>query len=104
MEEQQGKNRAEYGERLLERISRELTTTIGNDFGEPNLRNCRLFYRTYPSEEEIRYALRIKLSWTHHHAIMRVTDRDARMWYLREASLQNWDMREASHNSDWLCA
>ncbi len=48
---------------MLERISRELTTTIGNGFGKPNLRNCRMFYRTYPTEEEIRYALCIKLSW-----------------------------------------
>lgn len=94
VEEQQGKDRAAYGERLLERVSRELTEMFGDGFGEPHLRNCRLFYRVYPSEEEIRYALRIKLSWTHHRAIMRVADRDARMWYLREASLQGWDTRK----------
>lgn len=94
VEEQQGKDRAAYGERLLERVSRELTEIFGDGFGEPHLRNCRLFYRVYPSEEEIRYALRIKLSWTHHRAIMRVADRDARMWYLREASLQGWDTRK----------
>lgn len=94
VEEQQGKDRAAYGERILERVSRELTEIFGDGFGEPHLRNCRLFYRVYPSEEEIRYALRIKLSWTHHRAIMRVADRDARMWYLREASLQGWDTRK----------
>lgn len=94
VEEQRGKDRAGYGERLLERVSRELTATFGDGFGEPHLRNCRLFYRAYPGEEEIRYALRIKLSWTHHRAIMRVADRDARTWYLREASLQGWDTRE----------
>ena len=93
-EEQQGKNRATYGERLLERISHELATTFGDGFGEPHLRNCRLFYRAYPTEEEIRYALRIKLSWTHHRAIMRVADRDARMWYLQEALKQDWNTRE----------
>ena len=81
-------------QRLLERVSRELTAIFGNGFGEPHLRNCRLFYRVYPSEEEIRYALRIKLSWTHHRAIMRVADRNARMWYLQEASLQGWDTRK----------
>ena len=70
-EEQKGRNRAAYGERLLERISRELASEFGNGFGEPHLRNCRLFYKTYPTEEEIRYALRIKLTWTHHRAIMR---------------------------------
>ena len=80
VEEQNGK-RAAYGERLLERISRELGSEFGNGFGEPHLRNCRLFYRAYPTESEIRYALRIKLTWTHHRAIMRV--RPARQAVLR---------------------
>ena len=47
-EEQQGKRRAAYGEHLLERISRELTADFGNGFGEPQLRNCRLFFRAFP--------------------------------------------------------
>ena len=33
VEEQRGKDRACYGERLLERISRELTATFGDGFG-----------------------------------------------------------------------
>ena len=93
VEEQQGK-RAAYGERLLERISRELGAEFGNGFGEPHLRNCRLFYRAYPTETEIRYALRIKLTWTHHRAIMRVQEPKARSYYLREAEAQGWDTRE----------
>ena len=94
VEEQQGKNRAGYGERLLERLSRELTTTIGNGFCEPNLRNCRLFYRTYPTEEEIRYTLCIKLSWSHHRAIMRVSDPKARIWYMHETANAGWTVKE----------
>lgn len=94
VEEQNGRGRAAYGERLLERISRELTTTFGDGFGEPHLRNCRLFYRAYPTEDGIRYALRIKLSWTHHRAIMRVADPNARKWYLEESARQGWDTRE----------
>lgn len=93
MEEQKGK-RAAYGERLLERISRELADEFGNGFGEPQLRNCRLFFKAYPTEDEIRYALRIKLTWTRHRAIMRVTDPKARAYYLREAEAQDWDTRE----------
>ncbi len=93
VEEQNGK-RATYGERLLERISRELGTEFGNGFGEPHLRNCRLFYKAYPTEPEIRYALRIKLTWTHHRAIMRVHEPKARAFYLKEAVEQGWDTRE----------
>ena len=53
VEEQKGNKRAAYGERLLERISRELSSDFGNGFGEPHLRNCRLFYKAYPTEAEI---------------------------------------------------
>lgn len=94
VEEQNGSKRAAYGERLLERVSRELSSEFGNGFGEPHLRNCRLFYKAYPTESEIRYALRIKLTWTHHRAIMRVHEPKARAYYLREAEEQGWDTRE----------
>ena len=92
--EEQGGKRAKYGEKILERISKELASEFGNGFGEPQLRNCRLFYAAYPSEKEIRYALRIKLTWTHHRAIMRVSDPKARAYYLREAEAQGWGTRE----------
>ncbi len=94
VEEQKGSRRASYGERLLERISRELAHEFGNGFGEPHLRNCRLFFRAYPTEAEIRYALRINLTWTHHRAIMRVQDPKARAYYLKEAEEQCWNTRE----------
>ena len=31
------------------------TADFGNGFGEPQLRNCRLFFRAFPTEAEIRY-------------------------------------------------
>ena len=94
VEEQKGGRRAAYGEHLLERISRELTAEFGRGFAEPQIRNCRLFYQAYPTESAIRYALRIKLSWTHHRAIMRVGDPKAREYYLREASERNLSARD----------
>ena len=93
VEEQKG-SRARYGEYLLQRISRELNSNFGKGFAEPQLRNCRLFYKTYPSEDAIRYALCIKLSWSHHRAIMRVGDPKARAFYLKEAEERNLSVRE----------
>lgn len=93
VEEQKGK-RAAYGERLLQRVSRELTADFGKGFAEPQLRNCRLFYQAYPSEDQIRYTLCIKLSWSHHRVIMRVADPKAREFYLREASERNLSVRD----------
>ena len=46
--EQKGKERAEYGERLLERLSPRLGQQFGRGFSVPNLRNMRQFYLTFP--------------------------------------------------------
>ena len=97
VEEQNGK-RAKYGAKLLERLSRDLSGVFGDGFTEPNLRNFRIFYQTYPTEEAIRYALSIKLSWTHHRIIMRVADPKARQYYLREAAEQRWSVRVLERN------
>lgn len=87
VEGQKGKCAA-YGELLLHRLSRELTADFGKGFAAPKLRNCRLFYQTYSSEEAIRYALRIKLSRTHHRVIMWVGDPKACEFYLRVRQLR----------------
>jgi len=45
--EQKGKERAEYGELLLEQLSRDLTSKFGKGFGRENLRLMRQFYLIY---------------------------------------------------------
>ncbi len=57
-----------------------------------NLRNFRQFYLTYP-DPEICYALRSKLSWTHHRLIMRVENPSAREYYITHAEQENWSTR-----------
>jgi predicted nuclease of restriction endonuclease-like (RecB) superfamily len=42
--EQQGQERAPYGERLLDRLSRDLTPKLGRGFSERNLEQMRAFY------------------------------------------------------------
>ena len=46
--EQGGKRRAEYGEELLERLSRDLTEQHGRGFSRPNLQRFRDFYLFHP--------------------------------------------------------
>jgi predicted nuclease of restriction endonuclease-like (RecB) superfamily len=46
--EQGGKRRAEYGEELLERISRDLTERYGRGFGVVNLSHMKKFYLCWP--------------------------------------------------------
>ncbi len=45
--EQEGADRAEYGERLIARLSAALTDVIGKGFSERNLDQFRKFYRLY---------------------------------------------------------
>ena len=60
-EEQQGKERAEYGAALLKNLSIRLTGEFGAGFDERELRRMRQFYLSSP----IRGALRPELTWTH---------------------------------------
>jgi predicted nuclease of restriction endonuclease-like (RecB) superfamily len=88
-EEQQGKQRAEYGAYLLRDLALRLSAEFGKGFGERELRKMRQFYGAFP----IRDALRPELAWTHYRTLIRVEKEAARLYYLREAADQNWSTR-----------
>lgn len=46
-EQQQGKSRAKYGQRVIKRLSEALTEQYGRGFSEDTLKNARKFYLTY---------------------------------------------------------
>lgn len=48
--EQGGKERAEYGQALLKRLSTDLSGRFGRGFSERNLEQMRLFYLAWPAE------------------------------------------------------
>lgn len=100
-EEQHGKDRANYGDELLKRLSQALTKDLGNGFSYSNLRNFRQFYLTYP-DIEICYTVCSKLYWSHNRLIMRVNDPLVRQFYLEEAATQNWSVRTLERNINTL--
>ena len=75
LEEQQGQQKAQYGARLLENLSRALSESFGKGFSYANLRNFRQFYLTYP-DQEICYTVCSKLSWSHNRQIGRASCRE----------------------------
>lgn len=97
VEEQNGSNKAAYGEQILQKLSSALEKEFGNGFSYANLRNMRQFYLTYP-DKEICYTLCSKLSWSHNRLIMRVQDSDARHYYLQEAAQEGWSVRQLERN------
>ncbi len=94
-EEQNGKLRAEYGERLIENLSKYLTDTFGKGFSEGNLQNMRKFFNIFP---EFPTQCVGNLSWSNIRTIMRIDNIQERTYYLQEASSQNWSARLLERN------
>ncbi|MDR3137575.1 MAG: PDDEXK nuclease domain-containing protein, partial [Tannerellaceae bacterium] len=97
-QEQQGQNRANYGEYLITKLSRYLSGTFGKGFSEANLWNIRQFYLVFPDFEQFSTHCVGNLSWTNIRLIMRLDNQQEREYYIREASEQNWSSRLLERN------
>lgn len=89
-EEQQGKERAEYGNYLIKYLSEQLSPEFGSGFSYRQLELMRQFYRTFP----IANSLRSQLSWTHYKLLIRIDDEDKREYYIAETVKNNWSIRQ----------
>ena len=92
-EEQQGENRAKYGQELIRNLSIELNCEFGKGFSVANLKNFRQFYLTFARDKKS-YTLCSQLSWSHIRLIMRIDNKQARTWYLTETKSENWSVRQ----------
>jgi predicted nuclease of restriction endonuclease-like (RecB) superfamily len=97
IEEQKGKDRAKYGEKLIRNLSIQLNKEFGKGFSYANLKNFRQFYSTFANDEK-GYTLCSLLSWSHIRLIMRLDDRTTREYYLTEAREQDWSVRQLERN------
>lgn len=137
-EVQQGKNRANYGEKVIINVSKALTEEFGRGYSARTIRQCRQFYQMFPKfsikEPKMASTKLVKsktnnaitdrtiktgrkstnlaitdrqiqtsdpqyiLNWTHIQRIMRVSNPEARAWYLKEAAEQSWDVRTLDRN------
>ena len=70
--EQDGQNRANYGDFLITNLSRYLSDTIGKGFSEANLKNIRQFYIVFPNFDQFATHCVANLSWTNIRLIMRL--------------------------------
>ena len=98
-EELHGEKRAEYGAKIIKKLSKELSTEYGKGFTKTNIYNFYSFYKTYP---EIFHSESGKsqpiLSWTHYRILLQVKDEKAREWYEKEALQQAWSVRTLQRN------
>lgn len=88
--EQGGKEKAEYGSRLLDTLSRDLTGLYGKGFGRSNLFYIRRLYLSFPN----RGTLSHKLGWSHYYEILK-SDNDLEIsFYAKQCERDNWSVRE----------
>ena len=101
-EEQNGKNRAEYGQNLLQDLSKVLTTEFGKGFSVTNIQQTRSFYLVYQKQQTVSVKStkqqtasdEFRLSWSHYLKLMRINDENERKFYEIESFKNNWSVRE----------
>lgn len=90
VEEQRGKDRAEYGKYLIKNLSEEIEPEFGSGFSKRQLERARQFYRTYP----IATAVRSQFNWSQYKLLMQIDNEDKREYYELEAGNNGWTGRE----------
>ncbi len=93
-----GEQRADYGEAVINKLALDLTSHYGKGFDASNLYKFLQFSRLFP---EILDAARLKslsLTWSHYRSLLRVDNKGARDWYLKEAASQMWSTRTLDRN------
>ncbi len=90
IEEQQGKERADYGAYLIRNLAKELEPEFGSGFSSRQLHYCRQFYRVYP----IVNALRSQLNWSQYRMLILIDDKYKREYYEHESVNNSWTGRE----------
>jgi predicted nuclease of restriction endonuclease-like (RecB) superfamily len=126
--EQQGSDRARYGEQLLDTLARDLRKQQGRGFGRSNLFTFRQFYLRYPIIQSLigQFALTLpypstvpfqpldwqddayfrrlfyELPWTHFIEILRMDEPLKRAFYEVEVLKNRWSVRELKRQIDSL--
>ena len=96
-QEQEGKERAKYGQALIKVLADELTKEYGKSFSKRNLQYFRKFYLAFPDEQIVNACVH-NLTWTHFRTLLRVPDENARLWYMNEATQEGWNSRILDRN------
>jgi len=92
-------NRAEYGKQIIENLAILLTQKFGKGWSDKQLRHCLRSAETF-AEEQIVYAVRRQLSWTHIRTLAYENEPLKREFYLEMAIVQKWNTRTLEEQID----
>lgn len=87
--EQSGKTKAQYGDKLIINLSRDLTRIKGRGFSRSNLIYMRKFYLAFPKSETVSH----QLSWSHYFELLKCDDALEMQFYLHQAQHERWSVR-----------
>jgi predicted nuclease of restriction endonuclease-like (RecB) superfamily len=90
-DEQQGKQKAQYGKYIIKDLAKKLTGRFGKGFSVDNLENMRKFYLTYSISETP--SRKFTLSWSHYLILMKIKNPNERSFYDIEATDNQWSIR-----------
>ena len=91
--------RAEYGKQVLKTLSARLTEKYGSGWSVYKLQHCVRAAYTF-TEEEIMYATRTQLNWTHLRSLMGIKDPLERQFYAHLCGVEHWDTRTLDEKID----
>jgi hypothetical protein len=98
VEEQQGKERAEYGTYLLKNLAEKIKPEFGSGFSIRQLERARQFYNTFP----IASALRTQFNWYQYRPLIQIDNPDKREYYEYETLNNCWTGRELERQINCL--
>jgi predicted nuclease of restriction endonuclease-like (RecB) superfamily len=119
-DEQQGKERAEYGKSVLKELSKQLIEKFGKGFSVDNLERMKNFYLIYSNQisakvlrksEDVEsqsnnnslttfnpftelQTPRFLISWSHYLILMRIENPNERSFYEIECAANNWSLKD----------
>lgn len=109
--QQEGQERAKYGQKVIATLSEHLTEKFGRGFSETNLEYARKFYMTYADRisqtlfekfavEKTETVFRqleenppFIVSWSHYLQLMRIENKEERSFYEIESAKSGWGIR-----------
>jgi len=88
--EQKGKQKADYGDELIKKLSKDLKVRYGKGFSRSNLIYMRLFYIKYEKGVTVSHLL----TWSHYYELIKIEDDLERSFYEKQIINENWSVRE----------
>jgi predicted nuclease of restriction endonuclease-like (RecB) superfamily len=93
--------RAEYGQRVLESLARELEREFGKGFSYSALTRMARFAEEFP-DEQILVTLLQELTWSHFLALLPLKNALAREFYAEMCRVEHWSVRDLRQRIDGM--